>query len=114
MIMDAGEESAARRRAGQGGEALGESGHSDPRLRGRRQRQRRQRDQHLAFAGAENLLEGQMAFAFLGFEIAFGQKPAEPAVSRAIGRIGEHLETIDGDEPHADDELDAFRFFASS
>ena len=52
-----------------------------------------------------------MAFAFLGLEIALGQKLAEPPISLPIGRIGQHLETIDGDEPRADDELDVFSFF---
>ena len=55
-----------------------------------------------------------MAFAFLRLEIAVGEKPAKTAISLAIGRIGEHLETIDGDQPRADDELDVFLFFHSS
>ena len=72
---------------------------------------RRQGDEYLAFARGEDLLEGQMAFAFLGLEIALRQKPAETAISLAIRGIGENLETIDGDEARADEELDAFSFF---
>ena len=67
---------------------------------------RRHRDKNLAFAGAENLLEGELAFAFLGLEIARGDEAAEPAVGRAIGRIGQHFETVAGDKPRADEELD--------
>ena len=62
-------------------------------------------NKNLAFAGVQNLLEGQMTFAFLGLEIALRQKLAEPPISLAIGRIGQHLETIDGDEPRADEKL---------
>jgi hypothetical protein len=47
-----------------------------------------------------------MAFAFLGGEIAGGEQAAEPAVSGAVGRIGEHLETVGRDEAGADHELD--------
>jgi hypothetical protein len=72
---------------------------------------RRNNDKNLAFAGIQNLLEGQMALAFLGLEVGFGQESAKPSVSWAIGRIGQHLETIDGDEARADDELDVFSFF---
>ena len=66
--MDAGKKRAARRCAGQGGEAFGEViSHVE-------YVSRRQRDEHLAFARAENVLEGQMAFAFLGLEIARGER----------------------------------------
>ncbi len=47
-----------------------------------------------------------MAFALLGLEIAGGDEATKPAVGRTIGRIGQHLETVDGCEPHADDEFD--------
>ena len=47
-----------------------------------------------------------MAFAFLGLEIAGGEEAAEPAVSRAVGRISQHLEAVDRDQAGADDELD--------
>ena len=77
---------------------------------GNEKRQRRQRDKNLAFAGGENFFEGQMAFAFLGLEIARREEAAEPAISGAIGRIGQHLETIDRHEPRADEEL-YFSFF---
>jgi len=69
------------------------------------QHQRRQSNKNLTFAGIQNLLEGEVTFAFLGLEIAFGQKLAKPSISLAIGRIGQHLKTIDGDEPGADDKF---------
>ena len=46
-----------------------------------------------------------MTFAFLGLEVALRQKLAEPSIRLAIGRIGQHLETVDGDEPRADEQL---------
>ena len=52
-----------------------------------------------------------MAFAFLRFEITLGQQLAEPAISLAIRGIGEGLETIDGEEAGADDELEVFFLF---
>ena len=58
----------------------------------------------------KNLLEGQMTFAFLGLEIAGGDDTAEPFISGAIGRIGQHLEAIDGHQPCADEKL-YFSFF---
>jgi hypothetical protein len=70
-----------------------------------KQRQRRQRDKNLAFAGTQNLLEGQMAFAFVGLEIGFGQESAKPSVGLPIGRVGQHLETVDGDQPRADEKF---------
>ena len=63
-------------------------------------------DKYLAFAGAENLLEGKLAFAFLGLEIARSDEAAEPAIGGAIGRIGQHFEAVTGDQPRADEELD--------
>src|SRR5271169_2752820 len=71
----------------------------------RKQRERRQRNQHLAFARAENVVESQMAFAFLGLEIARGDEATKAAVGRAIGRIGNRLETVDRDQAQADDEF---------
>ncbi len=59
-------------------------------------------------------LEGEMAFAFLGLEIAGGEQAAEPAIGRAVGRIGQHFEAVDGDQPRADEELDGSRLRASS
>ena len=59
MIMDAGEESAARRRAAKAERrSVKPLAPCLPRLRGRERRQRRERDEHLAFARGENLLEG--------------------------------------------------------
>ena len=63
---------------------------------------RRDRDQNLAFAGVENLFEGQMAFALFGFEISRRDKPAKPAIGRAVGRVGDYLEPISGHEPRSD------------
>ncbi len=63
-------------------------------------------DKNLAFAGGENLLEGERAFAFLGLEIARGDEAAEPAIGRTVGRIGQHFEAVAGDQPRADQELD--------
>src|SRR5580704_170068 len=56
MIMNAGEEGAAGRCASQSREALDESVCK---------LFRRQSNKNLAFAGIQNLLEGQVAFAFL-------------------------------------------------
>ena len=67
---------------------------------------RRQRDKYLAFAGAENLLEGKLAFAFLGLEIARSDEAAEPAIGGAVGRIGQHFKAVGSDQPRADEELD--------
>ena len=116
MIMHAGKEGAARRGVGQGGETGGKDKisvtlrreRSEPRRaivpgvcgcasfggpRCARAPQddvsifnRRQRDQHLAFACGTISLEGQMAFAFLGGEIARGEQFAEPAIGgRSVG-----------------------------
>ena len=56
MIMGAGEKSAAGRGCGQGAETGGEVSNRIV---------RRQRDKNLAFAGAENLLEGEAHSPFL-------------------------------------------------
>src|ERR1700733_15347060 len=66
---------------------------------------RRDRDQNLAFAGVENLLEGQMAFAFFGCEISRREKLAKPAIGGAVGWIGNGFEPINGDEPRSDQKL---------
>ena len=60
----------------------------------------------MAVGGGYDVLEGEMAFAFFGLEIAGGEQAAEPTVGRSVGRIGQHLEAVDGNKPHADDELD--------
>ncbi len=62
----------------------------------------RQRDKNLAFGGVENLCVGQMAFAFLGFEIACGDQATEPAIGGAIGWVGQHFEAIGGYQARAD------------
>ena len=46
-----------------------------------------------------------MAFAFLGLEIAFRQKLAKPSIRLTIGRIGQHFEAVDGNEPRAHKQL---------
>ena len=66
---------------------------------------RRDRDQNLAFAGVENLLEGQMTFAFFGFEISRREELTKPAISGTVGRVGDHLKPIDGHEPRSDQKL---------
>src|ERR1700733_4822480 len=128
MIMGAAEKGPARRRARESSQAFEERFiavilRCDPRLgRGEPRRataasfearatrghlrmtvkiRRRQRDKNLAFAGAGDVREGQMTFAFLGLEIAGAEEAAEPAVSRPVGRIGEHLETVDRDQARA-------------
>src|SRR5580692_3206451 len=73
--------------------------------------QRRNDDENLIFAGIENLLEGQVTFSFLGFAIAYSQKLTKPSIRLTIFRISQHLETVDGHEPGADDEFDGCAFF---
>src|SRR5579885_1008822 len=65
----------------------------------------RQRDEDLAFARFENVFESEAAFAFLGGEIALGEKPTETSIGLSIGGISEGLEAVDGDQTRADDEL---------
>ena len=67
--------------------------------------QRRYRNEHLTFARGENVLKGQVAFAFLGFEIARGDEAAKPAIGSAIGRISQRLEAIDRHQAGADEKL---------
>ena len=120
MIMHAGEERAARRRADQSGEAFGESVIS---ALPRKRESRRSR-----FAGRANTVGGGNAMniwpslaprisskvrwhsPFLALRLPVGEEPAEPAIGLAIGRIGQHLETVDGHEPRADEKLDVFCF----
>jgi hypothetical protein len=63
---------------------------------------RRDGDENLAFAGAENLLEGQMAFTFFGFEISRREELAQPTIGGAVGRVSDDLKPIDGHEPRSD------------
>ena len=84
--------------------------HGRLRMTASKQRPRRQGDEHLPFARGENLFEGEMAFALLGFEIALGQEPAETSVGWAIRGIGQNLEAIDRHQTRADDELEVFSF----
>ena len=75
-----------------------------------KQRRRRQGNEHLPFARGENLFEGEMAFALLGFEIALGQEPAKTPIGLAIRGVGQNLEAIDRHQARADDELEVFSF----
>ncbi len=54
-----------------------------------------------------DIVEEERALPFLGAALTERQKPAEPAVSRPIGRIGEQAWRILQIEPGADDEFDA-------
>ncbi len=67
---------------------------------------RRNDNQHLAVAGAENVFECEMAFALWSFPVSRSEQAAEPAVSLPIDRIGDHLETVDRDQPGADQKFD--------
>ena len=66
---------------------------------------RRYCNEHLAFARGENVFEGQVALAFLGFAIARGDEAAKPAIGGAIGRIGQRLEAVDRHQAGADEKL---------
>ncbi len=101
--MDAGEKGMPGRHAGQSRETFGEV-ISDC--------LRRYRNKYLSFTGGENVREGQVAFAFLGLEIARGDETAEPAIGGAIGRIGQRLESVDRHQAGADKKLypAVFRF----
>jgi hypothetical protein len=79
--------------------------HGRLRMTASKQRPRRQGDEHLPFARGENLFEGEMAFALLGFEIALGQEPAETPIGWTIRGVGQNLEAIDRHQTRADDEL---------
>ena len=54
-----------------------------------------------------DIVEEERALPFLGAALTERQKPAEPAVSRPIGRIGEQAWRILQIEPCADDKFDA-------
>ncbi len=100
MQVDAGEEAAPGRRAGEGCEAPGE---------GRRERVGRECDQHLAFAGGHDIGEGDMVLALLpllDLDVALGQQAAEPAVGGPIDGVGDDLEAVGGDKARADQQLD--------
>ena len=100
MVMNAGEVAAPRRSAGELLEMLGEGGRK---LAGR------ERDEDLAVRSRENVLERQMAFGVClvgGLEPAFAQEAAKARVGFPVAGICEGLEAIEGDETHADDELE--------
>ena len=48
----------------------------------------RQRDQHLAVGGREDVGEAELAFAFPAPAVAGGEQAAEPAVGGAGGGVG--------------------------
>ncbi|GJD81874.1 hypothetical protein NBEOAGPD_5130 [Methylobacterium gregans] len=66
----------------------------------------RQRDQDLSGRGPEHRVEAEAAFAFPGAPVARREQAAEPAVGRAIHRVGDRLEPVLGDEAHARQEAD--------
>src|SRR5580692_5904244 len=101
MIVDAGEECPARRRAGEGGKTRFKLGFMRC-CAAPGKIVRRDGDENLAFAGAENLLEGQMTFAFFGFEISRREELAKPAIGGTVGRVGYSFKPIDGYEPCSD------------
>ena len=56
-------------------------------------------------APLQKIVELKPAFAFGRAQVALGQNPAEPAVSRAILRIDEHVRrAVDECEPRAGDD----------
>ncbi len=69
------------------------------------ERIRRERDEDLAAFRREDVLERQKAFGVRAHAFSDGEQAAEARIGFAIGRIGEQLQSIDGDETHAHDQL---------
>ena len=64
-------------------------------------------DEDQALGMGRDIIEKERALPFLGAALTERQQPAEPAVSRAIGRIGKQVWRILQIEPDADDKFDA-------
>jgi len=56
------------------------------------------------------ILPDQMALGLPGASLADGEQPAQPPISGAVGRIGQHRREISKVETTADDQSDSGRF----